>query len=84
MSFNESSSTLDEHGERTPEHAPARATDKYQGDTDLRLRIALAELRIANLEIAVDDLKRQRNAWRAQAERLAVAAQRAGIPVRSG
>jgi hypothetical protein len=40
---------------------------------DAQLRAPLAELRAANLEIALDDMRSQRDSWRAQAERLAIA-----------
>jgi hypothetical protein len=35
------------------------------------LRIALAEIRAANLETALDDMRRQRDMWRERAARLA-------------
>jgi hypothetical protein len=40
---------------------------------DAELRAALAELRAANLEIVLDDMRNQRDLWRARAERPAVA-----------
>jgi hypothetical protein len=45
---------------------------------DAELRAALAELRSANLEIALDDMRNQRDLWRAQAEWLAIVREACG------
>jgi|HubBroStandDraft_6_1064221.scaffolds.fasta_scaffold1686481_2 hypothetical protein len=51
----------------------------------ITLRAALAELRAANLQIALDDMRKQRDMWRARAECLTGVPLREGIPpVRTG
>jgi hypothetical protein len=43
-------------------------------ETTLALRCALAEQRLADLKLLLEDLKLQRDSWQAQAERLALTA----------
>jgi hypothetical protein len=44
---------------------------------ELQFRVALAERRLSDLNADLDDMRSQRNAWQAQAERLTLAYQRA-------
>lgn len=55
-------------------HRAQRISTEPQQGTELRA--VLAELRAANLEIALKEMQSQRDMWREQAERLATAAQR--------
>lgn len=57
---------------RRPERISTEAVPRHGTD----LRLVLAELRAANLEIALKEMQSQRDMWREQAERLATAAQR--------
>ena len=47
---------------------------------ELRFKVALAEQRLSELKEDLEDMRSQRNAWQAQAERVAIADQR-GRPV---
>ena len=44
---------------------------------ELQFRVALAEQRLSDLKADLDDMRSQRNSWQAQAERLALADERA-------
>jgi len=47
---------------------------------ELQFKVALAEQRLAELKADLEDMRGQRNAWQAQAERLAIADGRAAQP----
>jgi uncharacterized protein YhaN len=47
---------------------------------ELQFKVALAEQRLAELKADLEDMRSQRNAWQAQAERLAIADSRAAQP----
>ena len=50
---------------------------------ELQFKVALAEQRLAELKADLEDMRSQRNAWQAQAERLAIADSRAEPEQRS-
>jgi hypothetical protein len=50
---------------------------------ELKFKVALAEQRLAELKDDLEDMRSQRNAWQAQAERLALTAGRAQQEQRS-
>jgi hypothetical protein len=45
-------------------------------DVELQVKVLLAEHRVGDLKAALDDMRIQRDAWQAQAERLAITDQR--------
>jgi hypothetical protein len=51
---------------------------------ELKFKFALAEERLSELKADLEDMRSQRNAWQAQAERLALSDERAQQPQRSG
>jgi len=64
------------------EAAPKAMPDPAQDDPELRVRVAVAEVRLTELRQALADMRVQRDSWQAQAERLAISAQprQASVP----
>lgn len=62
-----------------PVASPRASTDASQrdalpdaaADAELRLRASLAEQRLSDLKVVLEDMREQRDKWQAQAERLA-------------
>jgi excisionase family DNA binding protein len=51
---------------------PIAVPQHAQADAETRIRLAQAEQRLGELKAALDDMRSQRDAWQAQAERLAL------------
>lgn len=57
------------------EHSDAPQEDALAA-VELQVKVLLAEHRVCDLKAALDDMRGQRDAWQAQAERLAITDQR--------
>jgi hypothetical protein len=66
----------------TRSDAPADATQRYatgENTSDDAIRAALAESRLSDLKAALEDMRGERDRWRAMAERLAITDQRPAL-----
>jgi hypothetical protein len=64
-----------DNGARTDTQHPAQLSDTV-ALVEVKSRAELAESRLADLKTALDELRSDRDAWREQAQRLAIADQR--------
>ena len=58
--------------EAVPQHAPP--------DAELRIRLAVAEERLGELKVRLEEMREEKNSWKAHAERLALGAPKPASP----